>query len=233
MDQWKSHRLHTIKYRVCVATRRYAQHRFLDSRLGYGTRRRRDRARSRAVVAREHTFLDGARGAINRLRVVRTVDTPEEPARRTRARNPREELALSSKVATKIAIKLHKKEIRILYIRPRRTLTMPSRTRRARRSSSNAPPPMGPKTRLFLDALAGGMAQAGKDWRYAGVRSRPSIAFPVPAEHRPDGMGVAFVSEAGVKLPCDYSYPVRARRQVQREHTRISCVFAIGLDFEW
>ena len=83
MDQWKSHRLHTIKYRVCVATRRYAQHRFLDSRLGYGTRRRRDRARSRAVVAREHTFLDGARGAINRLRVVRTVDTPEEPARRT------------------------------------------------------------------------------------------------------------------------------------------------------
>ena len=66
---------------------------------------------------------------------------------------------------------------------------------------------MGPKTRLFLDALAGGMAQAGKDWRYAGVRSRPSIAFPVPGEHRPDGMGVAFVSEAGVKLPCDYSMP--------------------------
>ena len=93
MDQWKSHRLHTIKYRVCVATRRYAQHRFLDSRLGYGTRRRRDRARSRAVVAREHTFLDGARGAVNRLRVVRTVDTPEEPARVTRAKNPREEPA--------------------------------------------------------------------------------------------------------------------------------------------
>ena len=66
---------------------------------------------------------------------------------------------------------------------------------------------MGPKTKLFLDALAGGMAQAGKDWRYAGVRSPPSIAFPVPAEHRPDGMGVAFVSEAGVKLPCDYSMP--------------------------
>ena len=75
MDQWKSHRIYTIKYRVCVATRRYAQHRFLDSRLGYGTRRRRDRARSRAVVAREHTLLDGARGAINRLHVVRTVDT--------------------------------------------------------------------------------------------------------------------------------------------------------------
>ena len=66
---------------------------------------------------------------------------------------------------------------------------------------------MGPKTRLFLDALAGSMAQAGKDWRYASVRSRPSIAFPVPGEHRPDGMGVAFVSEAGVKLPCDYSMP--------------------------
>ena len=55
--------------------------------------------------------------AINRLRVVRTVDTPEELARRTHAKNPREEpargtrFALSSKVATKIAIKLHKKEI--------------------------------------------------------------------------------------------------------------------------
>ena len=66
-------------------------------------------------------------------------------------------------------------------------------------------PPMGPKTKLFLDALAGGMAQAGKDWRYAAPGD--SIAFPVPAEHRPDGMGVAFVSEAGVTLPCDYSMP--------------------------
>ena len=64
---------------------------------------------------------------------------------------------------------------------------------------------MGPKTKLFLDALAGGMAQAGKDWRYAAPGD--SIAFPVPAEHRPDGMGVAFVSEAGVTLPCDYSMP--------------------------
>ena len=116
MDQWKSHRLHTIKYRVCVATRRYAQHRFLDSRLGYGTRRRRDRARSRAVVAREHTLLDGARGAINRLRVVRTVDTcarakvisreSDFRAKVVFARDP-----LSSKVATKIAIKLHKNRI--------------------------------------------------------------------------------------------------------------------------
>ena len=200
MDQWKSHRLHTIKYRVCVATRRYAQHRFLDSRLGYGTRRRRDRARSRAVVAREHTFLDGARGAINRLRVVRTVDTPEEPARGTR-------FALSSKVATKIAIKLHKKEIRIFYIRPRRTLTMPSRTRRARRSSSNAPPPMGPKARLFLDTLVVGMNQAEEGLLYASVGNPPSIAFPVPAERKPDGMGVASVSEAGIEMPCGGSFP--------------------------
>ena len=69
---------------------------------------------------------------------------------------------------------------------------------------------MGPKTKLFLDALAGGMAQAGEDWWYAGVRFPPSIAFTVPAEHKdmgPSGMGVAFVSEAGVKLPCDYSMP--------------------------
>ena len=106
MDQWKSHRLHTIKYRVCVATRRYAQHRFLDSRLGYGTRRRRDRARSRAVVAREHTLLDGARGAINRLRVVRTVDTPEEPARGTRAKNPREEPARGTRARNSLRFKL-------------------------------------------------------------------------------------------------------------------------------
>jgi len=151
--------------------------------------------------------------AINRLRVVRTVDTPEELARRTHAKNPREEpargtrFALSSKVATKIAIKLHKKEIRIFCIRPRRTLTMPSRTRRARRSCSNAPPPMGPRTKLFLDALAGGMAQAGEDWWYAGVRFPASIAFTVPAEHKPDGMGVASVSEAGIEMPCGGSFP--------------------------
>ena len=66
---------------------------------------------------------------------------------------------------------------------------------------------MGPKTKLFLDALAGGMAQAGKDWRYAGVRSPPSIAFPVPAERKPDGMGVASVSEAGIEMPCGGSFP--------------------------
>ena len=212
MDQWKSHRLHTIKYRVCVATRRYAQHRFLDSRLGYGNRRRRDRARSRAVVAREHTLLDGARGAINRLRVVRTVDTcvrakvisreSDFRAKVVFARDP-----LSSKVATKIAIKLHKKEIRIFYIRPRRTLTMPSRTRRARRSSSNAPPPMGPKARLFLDTLVVGMNQAEEGLLYASVGNPPSIAFPVPAEHKPDGMGVASVSEAGIEMPCGGSFP--------------------------
>ena len=64
---------------------------------------------------------------------------------------------------------------------------------------------MGPKARLFLDTLADGMAQAGKDWRYAAPGD--SIAFPVPAEHKPDGMGGASVSEAGIEMPCGGSFP--------------------------
>ena len=56
-------------------------------------------------MAREHTLLDGARGAINRLRVVRTVDTPEELARRTRAKNPREEPARGTRFKLKSSYK--------------------------------------------------------------------------------------------------------------------------------
>ena len=66
---------------------------------------------------------------------------------------------------------------------------------------------MGPKTRLFLDTLVVGMNQAEKELIITGDRFDRSIVFKVPAENKPDGMGVASVSEAGVKLPCDYSMP--------------------------
>ncbi len=58
---------------------------------------------------------------------------------------------------------------------------------------------MGPKTELFLDALAVGMNQAGKKLVTAGFPG--GIVFAVPAEHKPDGMGVASVCEAGIEMP--------------------------------
>ena len=60
-------------------------------------------------------------------------------------------------------------------------------------------PPMGPKTKLFLDTLAVGMNQAGEKLVTAGFPG--GIVFAVPAEHKPDGMGVASVSEAGIEMP--------------------------------
>jgi hypothetical protein len=66
---------------------------------------------------------------------------------------------------------------------------------------------MGPKARLFLDTLVVGMNQAEEGLLYASVGNPPSIAFPVPAERKPDGMGVASVSEAGIEMPCGGSFP--------------------------
>ena len=66
---------------------------------------------------------------------------------------------------------------------------------------------MGPKARLFLDTLVVGMDQAEEGLLYASVGNPPSIAFPVPAERKPDGMGVASVSEAGIEMPCGGSFP--------------------------
>jgi len=66
---------------------------------------------------------------------------------------------------------------------------------------------MGPKARLFLDTLVVGRNQAEEGLLYASVGNPPSIAFPVPAEHKPDGMGVASVSEAGIEMPCGGSFP--------------------------
>ena len=66
-------------------------------------------------------------------------------------------------------------------------------------------PPMGPKTKLFLDTLAVGMNQAGEKLVTAGFPG--GIVFAVPAEHKPDGMGVASVSEAGIEMPCGGSFP--------------------------
>ena len=60
-------------------------------------------------------------------------------------------------------------------------------------------PPMGPKTKLFLDTLVVGMNQAGKKLVTAGFPG--GIVFAVPAEHKPDGMSVASVSEAGIEMP--------------------------------
>jgi len=66
-------------------------------------------------------------------------------------------------------------------------------------------PSMGPKTKLFLDTLVVGMNQAEKDLIIAGFPG--GIVFPVPAEHKPDGMGVASVTETGIEMPNGYSIP--------------------------
>ena len=77
---------------------------------------------------------------------------------------------------------------------------------------------MGPKARLFLDTLVVGMNQAEEGLLYASVGNPPSIAFPVPAEHKPDGMGVASVSEAGIEILCVVA-PSRSRTATSSKGT--------------
>ena len=59
---------------------------------------------------------------------------------------------------------------------------------------------MGPKTKLFLDTLLVGMNQAEKELIIAGDSFDRSIVFKVPAENKPDGMGVASVTETGIEM---------------------------------
>ena len=66
---------------------------------------------------------------------------------------------------------------------------------------------MGPKTKLFLDTLVVGMNQAEKELIIAGDPSDRSIVFKVPAENKPDGMGVASVTETGIEMPNGCSIP--------------------------